>query len=447
MIRRLVVGVVLGVAILMAAAIALLSDGTRPPAELRRQLVILGAIGAVAGAGLSALYASAISRRIRELRDVASALAAGDMTRRPRLAAPGEVGELAIALHLLGEQLDARLSALQAEEDLSRAYFDALNEGVMAVSARREVVRINDAARRLLGVLDAVPIPLDRLPRDRALREAIEGAIAGESREAEEVAFGARTLALTARPVREGAVVALLDLTATRRLERVRSDFVANVSHELKTPLTVIGGFAETLLDDDLPDDRRVQFIESIRTNAARMQALVDDLLDLSRIESGGWVPAPVDLTVRNLLHEVAAGIRENAFAKGLDVRVEVGIGAEHIYADATAARQIIGNLAENAVRYTHEGLVTLFSKADSQGVWIGVRDTGIGVPAEHLPRIFERFYRVDAARSRSLGGTGLGLAIVRHLTEAHGGDVRATSVVGRGTEISARLPASAMPV
>jgi signal transduction histidine kinase len=237
-------------------------------------------------------------------------------------------------------------------------------------------------------------------------------------------------------------VVALFDLTQTRRLERVRSDFVANVSHELKTPLTVIGGFAETLLDDDLPIERRRQFVETIRNNAARMQQLVDDLLDLSRIESGGWTPDPVAADLEVLFSEVVAGVQVNAAQKGITVTWELGNGARSVVADVTAIRQIMTNLAGNAVRYTQQGRIVLFSEADSAGVWIGVRDTGMGIPPHHLSRIFERFYRVDPARSRTLGGTGLGLSIVKHLAEAHGGRVRAESVEGRGTTIAVWLPA-----
>jgi signal transduction histidine kinase len=239
-------------------------------------------------------------------------------------------------------------------------------------------------------------------------------------------------------------VVALFDLTQTRRLERVRSDFVANVSHELKTPLTVIGGFAETLLDDDLTPERRRQFAETIRNNTARMQRLVDDLLDLSRIESGGWKPDPATIEVESLFADAVASVQSGAVTKGIVVEAEVGAAARHVQADATAVRQIMMNLTENALRYTREGRITLFAEADAGGVWVGVRDTGIGIPPEHLPRIFERFYRVDPARSRSLGGTGLGLSIVKHLAEGHGGRVRAESVVGRGTTIAVWLPAPA---
>jgi signal transduction histidine kinase len=171
------------------------------------------------------------------------------------------------------------------------------------------------------------------------------------------------------------------------------------------------------------------------------MQRIVDDLLDLSRIESGGWRPNPVTVDLRAVATEATTTARTAAERKGLVLELEVPDDARQAWADPTAVWQIIGNLVDNAVRHTAAGSVIVFSRAEDGGTWIGVRDTGVGIAAEHLPRIFERFYRVDPARSREQGGTGLGLAIVRHLTEAHGGRVEATSTVGRGTTIRAWFP------
>ena len=242
---------------------------------------------------LALVFARAVSRPVVELSEVAQAIAAGDLSRRPSLAAPGEVGDLAAALHRMTEQLASRLAAVEAEDLLLGAVIDALNEAVVAVDARRQVVRVNDAARRLLGIRDVVPFSADNLPRDAVLRDALAAALEGESVDAVELVIEGRTVALTARPLtRGGAVLAALDLTDVRRLETIRRDFVANVSHELKTPLTVIGGFAETLAEPDVPAAQRETFARTILANVRRMQRIVDDLLDLSRIESGGWVPA-----------------------------------------------------------------------------------------------------------------------------------------------------------
>ena len=225
-------------------------------------------------------------------------------------------------------------------------------------------------------------------------------------------------------------------------LETMRRDFVANVSHELRTPITIIGGCAETLADDDVPLDTRRQFVESIRVNARRMQRIVDDLLDLSRIESGGWVPRPEYVDVRGAIAETLALVAPRASDKGVALRADVASDAATATLDRTALRQILTNLIENAVRHTPtSGHVTVSASTARDGLWIGVRDDGEGISAEHLPRIFERFYRADTGRSREDGGTGLGLAIVRHLAEAHGGKVQAESEPGRGTMIRVFFP------
>lgn len=412
--------------------------------DARRAVFVGAAIALLAALALALVFARSVSRPVVELRDVAQAIADGDLTRRPTLDATGEIGELAAALRSLAEQLDARLRALAADEGLLAQLIESRNEAVIAVDTGRRVVRMNETARRLLAVRETLPFPVDLLPRDVALRDALLAAFSGQQTEGAEVMVGGRTLAVTARPLADGgAVLALFDLTTVRRLEAVRRDFVANVSHELRTPLTIIGGFAETLQADDLsPDDRR-QFAQRILGNTLRMQRIVDDLLDLSRIESGGWVPNPAPADLRAIAADVLAAVHDAAGTKGLTLRSEIPADAADVVADATALRQVLSNLVENGVRYTATGSVVLFAVRDADGVTIGVRDTGIGISVEHLPRIFERFYRADPGRARDQGGTGLGLSIVKHLVEAHGGRVSAESVLGAGTTIRATFPST----
>ncbi|HJU66431.1 MAG TPA: ATP-binding protein [Gemmatimonadaceae bacterium] len=416
-------------------------------ARARRDVLLSGLTALVAALVLAIAFSRAVSRPIVELRDVAQALAGGDLTRRPGLSAPGEVGDLATAVHRMAEQLDQRLRALQAEDLLMSAVIESLHEGIVAVDSRRQVIRLNESARRMLDLRMPVPFSIDLLPRDRAIREALEEALDGHDSEAE-LAMTHGTFALTAISLGTGgAVLALLDLTARRRLETMRRDFVANVSHELKTPLTVISGFAETLAIDDPPSEQRRQFAEAIRGNAARMHRLIDDLLDLSRIESGGWIPAPSVVEVRSLAAETLAQFEPEAARRGVTLSVHVDEAAPNAFADPTALRQILANLLGNALRHTpRDGAITVFTRREDAGVWVGVRDTGTGIAPEHLPRIFERFYRADPARSREAGGTGLGLSIVRHLVEAHRGRVHAESTVGRGTVVSAFFPESIPP-
>ena len=411
-------------------------------AGARGDVLISGVIALLVALALAAVFSRQVTTPVEELRDVTSAIAAGDLSRRPALSAPGEIGDLALAVSRMSEQLSSRLNALQADDDLLGALIESLDEGVVAVDAARRVIRINGSARRLLGAQASVPFSVDLLPRDRMLHDAIAHALAGEVAERAEAQFGGRVLAVTARPLAVGgAVLALFDLTSVRKLEAVRRDFVANVSHELKTPLTAIRGFAETLALELADDEHHRQFADTIRANAERMQRLVDDLLDLSRIESGGWRPTPSDVNVATAASEIAGTYKRAADERGSHISVEIDRSAAVVRADPTAVRQALVNLLENAVRYTADGTITIFSRRDEHGVVVGVRDTGAGIPAEHLPRIFERFYRVDAARSRAAGGTGLGLAIVKHLVEAHGGRVRADSTPGRGTTVSLFFP------
>ena len=435
------------VAVRMPLGISRVSVRTRAVEELftrSRVDILLVGVGAIFAVTLFGYFFSrSITRPVIELRDVAQSLAAGDLSRRPALSAPGEVGDLARAVHRLAEQLGARLATLEAEESLLTELFDSLTEGAIAVDSGRQVMRINDVGRVLASVDGEVPFSVDRLPDDAELRDALQRALSGQIVEPREVLLNERAVSLVARPLTDGgAVLAMYDLTPIRRLEQVRRDFVANVSHELRTPLTIVGGYAETLVDDaDVPVASRQAFLQTILSNTRRMQRIVDDLLDLSRIESGGWRPNPVWCRVPDVVADVMLAVKPATSAKGVVVRADIAPEAERMFADPTALRQVLGNLVENAVRHTAEGTVRVVARREGDVVTLTVSDTGIGIAAEHLPRIFERFYRVDPARSREQGGTGLGLAIVRHLAESHGGAVTASSVEGVGTSISTRWP------
>ena len=440
------------VAVKAPSGIARVSVTTKTIEEIfdraRSGVIAAGLISFLLAAVLALLFSRAVSRPITELRDVARSIAAGERKRHPALAAPGEVGDLADAIYRLAEQLEGRLSALAAEQSILTALVETLNEGVIAISPDHEVVRINETGLRLLSIHRPVPFGLDFLPRETTLRSAIARALDGTETEPEEVVIGDSTLSLTARPlVNGGAVVALFDLTPIRKLEAVRRDFVANVSHELRTPLTIVGGFAETLQDPDIPARKRTEFARTIFSNTQRMQRIVDELLDLSRIESGHWKPRPQRVRVADAAGEVFTRVGATAKSKSIALETVIGRNAETVYADRTALEQILLNLVENALRHTPEGgRVTIETAPARNGIDLTVSDTGGGIPPEHLPRIFERFYRADRGRAREDGGTGLGLAIVKHLVEAHDGSVQADSVVGSGTTIRIFFPADSRP-
>jgi two-component system phosphate regulon sensor histidine kinase PhoR len=409
-----------------------------------RDVLVASLIALVGAIALAVVFSNRVSKPIVELRDVTRAIAAGDLTKRPSLNAAGEVGDLAMAVGRMSEELRRRLQEMTDEDARLVAVLESLDEAIAAVDNGGNVVRMNQAARRLFATTAPLPFPATELALGPGLRDALANAMRGMPSVLVESSVGERIVALTARPLPAGgAVLAVLDLTERRRLETVRRDFVANVSHELKTPLTVIGGFAETLRDPQLQDTDRQRFIDLLLGNTHRMQRIVDDLLDLSRYESGAWEPKPSDIDLDAVVTDLFALARGPADDKRLRLVADIEPDARVVRFDPTGIRQVLSNLIENAIRYTASGSVTVSARLSNGAPSIAVRDTGVGIAGEHLSRIFERFYRADPSRSRADGGTGLGLAIVRHLVEAHGGTVSAESRLGEGTTILIHLPPS----
>ena len=414
--------------------------------------VVRRAQGAVAGAALLALLVGAvlaliagrsIARPLTGITNAARAIAAGSPPRFPRSGVP-DIDALVQALRQMHRQLADRFDELRREQAGSAALVESMVEGVIAADERGRIATANPAARRLLGydLLDPLP-DLAELFRVKAAREVVDAVLSGAPVQDREVELDGRSVLLNARPLPAGgAVLVMHDLTELRRLETVRRDFVANVSHELKTPLTSISGYAETLLS--LPPEAEMArvFLETILGNARRMQRLVDDLLDLSRIEGGRWQPARTRVDMRSVALESWAQVAGRPAAQAIAFDVQVEPGAETVCADLDAVRQVLTNLMENSLRHTPAGgTIVCSSRRETDGVAVAIRDSGAGITREHLPRIFERFYRADASRSRDEGGTGLGLAIVKHLVEAHGGRVDAESELGRGTTVTCWFP------
>jgi two-component system phosphate regulon sensor histidine kinase PhoR len=409
----------------------------------QRAVAVAGLLGMLLALVVAYLASRILARPLVVLAERAGALAAGDFGQRAPLTAPvAELGDLYAAFNRLSEELQIRLSELRYERDEMKALIDTMAEGVVALDEGARVIRINRAARELLRVPDPVPLaPIGTLIHNRPLLEIFESSVV-EGLEAQEVPLRDRTLMVSTRPLDEGgSVVTFLDVTESRKLERVRQDFVANASHELKTPLTTMRGFAETLIEDDPPEGLRKQFLAMIHSSSLRLQRVVDDLLDLSRLESGAWQARLQELDVGSAADAVWASLEHTAEGKEVLFLVE-GYGS--VRADPSALTQIFQNLFDNALRYVdHGGTIRVRIVTEGDTVTIDVEDDGAGIPASELPRIFERFYRVDAARSRAEGGTGLGLAIVRHLVTAMDGTVEAESEVGRGTTIRITLPSA----
>lgn len=402
-----------------------------------------GAVAILLALGLSYVLARALAHPLERVAARARLIAAGASGAQPLASSRmTELAELVEAFNRLTTDLDARIRELAGERDEVRDVLNAINEGVVALNADARLVRINEAAMR---ILDVEPVPaltrVRRFVRSRELRPLMEAA-PSRAVGAREVRLGEKRYLVSGRPLGAGgAVITFVDVSEIRRLEEVRSDFVANASHELKTPLTAVRGFSETLLEDDPPEDLRQRFLDLIWRNTVRLQRLVEDLLDLSRLESGGWAPQAESVRVEEVA--VKAWVQAGPRVPESSARLHID-GTGIAVADARGLSQIFQNLFDNALRHTPAGgsiRVQVEAGDDDELLLVSVRDTGSGIPPAHLPRIFERFYRVDPARSRAEGGTGLGLAIVRHLVIAMGGEVRAESVIEEGTTIRFTLP------
>jgi two-component system, OmpR family, phosphate regulon sensor histidine kinase PhoR len=397
----------------------------------------------VIGTLLALAAGRSIARPLVSLGAAARAIAAGAPPRFPRSGIP-DIDGLVQALRQMHQQLGDRFEELRQEQAETAALVESMVEGVVAADERGRIVTANPAARRMLGYDLSDPLPdLPELFRVKAAREVVDAVLLGRSVEDRELDVNERAVLMNARPLPSGgAVLVIHDLTELRRLEAVRRDFVANVSHELKTPLTSISGYAETLLSDAPDGDTTRRFLTTILDNARRMQRLVDDLLDLARIESGRWQPERESVEVAAIARETWNEFGDRPMAQAVQFSVETGAGAERVLADSGALQQVLTNLLDNSLRYSAPGgRIVCRSRLDAGGVVISVTDTGSGIVHEHLPRIFERFYRADPSRSREEGGTGLGLSIVKHLVEAHGGTVHAESERGRGTTVTCWFP------
>ena len=411
-----------------------------------QRAVALSGLLALLGAGaLAWLLAREVARPLVQLGGAARAIAEGQPPDFPDASVP-EVAQHIVSLRAMHEQLDQRFTDLVREREETETLIETMADGVLAADARGTIVTLNRAARRLLGYGPGDPFPaLAGLFHEKAARDLVAAVLAGDEAQARELERAGRTLLVTGRALPNGgALLVIRDVTELRRIDAVRRDFVANVSHELKTPLTSIAGYAETLATEASPATQAEGFARTILSNARRMQRLVDDLLDLARIESGRWQPHPVRVDVAALAADAWAAFADRARERRIELTTAAGAG---VTADADALRAILTNLFDNALRYTPPGgRITVTVEHAPGGVIVSVADTGSGVGPEHLPRIFERFYRADPGRSREEGGTGLGLSIVKHLVEAHGGHVEARSPLGKGTSIRMFFPADEGP-
>jgi len=418
--------------------------------DLRRELLLAGALGLVAALGLSFPLSWLGRRPLVALHDAIEAVAEGRLEQRMSWTGRDEIGEIARSINRVAEQLRLRLDETTAEKERLEAVLSSMVEGVLVLDQRGDIAMVTPRLRELLGIWGEVrgrsPIEVLRHPGlDRVLAQARDSS-QPLADELELGNAGGRRLLVHAvgfprEGERAGTVVVFHDVTELHRLEQVRRDFISNASHELRTPLTAIRGFAETLLESALSREERELQLRAIARNAGRMGNLIDDLLALTRMESRKFPlrPAEVEVAVivRTLLEDLGPRLEESS----LEVRVE-GEDAGVAWADRRGVEQVLSNLLENAIQYSDPGgAIEIALEGDDRKLRVRVRDAGIGIAESAQSRIFERFYRVDEARSRALGGTGLGLAIVKHLVQGMGGEIGVESEPGRGSCFTFTLP------
>ncbi len=388
-----------------------------------------------------------LGRRLRRIVTFAERVAAGDLTARIASSYTDEIGQVAAALDKTTRGVEESYARLQTSQRELETLLNSMQDAVIAVDADGRVQWANRGMNRLLLRAPRLNAPLIDSVRDpdflAAIQEAARDQVVTSAR-SNTIASG-RTFDVTAAPMPGGGAVAVLrDLTEAERMEKSRRDFIANVSHELRTPLTSIQGYTETLLDSPLADNHLREFLEIIRKNAARMSRLTEDLLTLARVESGEQRFDMQRVSAEELLQDALESFREVARSYGVELVVENAVPTANVNADREAIHQIFSNLIENALKYAASGnKVVLGARAAENGVEFYVMDFGPGIPSEHLPRLFERFYRVDKARSRESGGTGLGLAIAKHIVFAHEGTIRAESELNHGSTFLFTLTAS----
>jgi len=418
-------------------------------AELRTRLLQAGAVGLLVAVCLAFVISWLTVRPVMELRDVVAAIASGRLERRLRWSDRGWLSEIGRSINRVAEQLRQQLTRATAEKERLEAVLASMVEGVLVLE-RGRIVLANPRARELLSAWGEIE---GRRPLEVIRNAEIDDALSAAARRREPVVRelvlgdgGRHTLLMHAvafPPGDEptGTVAVFHDVTEIRRLEQVRRDFIANASHELRTPLTSIRGFADTLLASRLSREESEPYLQAIVRNGERLGNLIEDLLTLSRIESRKMLMRPAPVDVAQICRTLASDLAPRLAEAGLTLRVEAQTDAS-AWADRQAVEQVVSNLLENAIRYTDRGgHIDVRIRAEDGRLRVRVEDTGIGIPAEDRGRIFERFYRVDKARSRALGGTGLGLSIVKHLVQAMGGDITVESELGVGSCFQFHLP------
>jgi two-component system phosphate regulon sensor histidine kinase PhoR len=409
--------------------------------QLFRASILALLIGTLIAGGLSHL----VARRLKKIVIFAERVAAGDLSARISESSSDEIAQVASALDATARKLETSFATLQMSKEQLETLLNSIPNAVMAVSADLRVQWANGAMQHLEPRI-RIGAPVVETFRNPDLLQAFVAVIEESKMQSVHTAnlISGRTFNVSAAPMPGGGAVAVLqDVTEIERVEKTRRDFIANVSHELRTPLTSIQGYIETVLDSYPKNVDGRQFLEIIQKHSARMSRLTEDLLVLARVESGEEKLALEKVSARELIEEAEEGLGSIAQARGVALEVTLSCDSR-VLADKYAIQQVFANLIDNAVKYSASGTeVQIAAREAGDTVEFSVRDFGPGISSEHQPRLFERFYRVDASRSRDSGGTGLGLAIVKHIVLNHGGKIWVESELNHGAAFFFTLPLS----
>lgn len=413
--------------------------------------IILAALLALAVSTGAGIYLSgSITRRIGEIVNASRDIAAGNLKRRLLILPDDEIGEIGRNLNIMAEEMANRMENLAREKEILETVFNTMHDGILVINSKGIITMASPAVSKILGLSEEITgHPLFEILRDPAVQDAVQEArnTGGSALMEIEIFHPAnKHLYITATPFQSGIldtsfVVVIHDITQIKHLEMVRKDFVANVSHELRTPITAIKGFAETLLEGAIDDrDNARRYLGIIKDHSERLNSLVEDLLTLSRLDRGEVHLKVEEIDVRRIVDMVFLTLKEKAASKGLRLLNEVPGDFCPVVADRDRLTQILLNIVDNAIKFSNHGTVAVRGTTGDD-IRITIEDTGIGIDAKDIPRLGERFYRVDRARSRAMGGTGLGLAIVKHLVQIHGWRMGIDSEVGKGTRVSLIIP------
>ncbi len=433
------------------------STSTRQKAlwDIYRKIAIGGIFIAVIAAIISLIISRKISHPLEEMKQLAKAFSRGELGYRLPVGHNEEIGSLAEAMNQMAAKLDDRFRLILQQRNEQEAILSSMVEGVLAVDTEERVISMNDATSQIFSIEDQplVGRSLQETVRNTDLHNFVARTLNSETPIEGEIVthdYGGRFLQAHGTPLldgdsnRIGALVVLNDVTRLRRLENIRRDFVANVSHELKTPITSIKGFVETLLDGALnsPKDSE-RFLQIVAKQTDRLNNIIEDLLSLSRIEQDAD-KAKIELQkiyLRDVVNTAIECCEQKALEKNIHLNTSCMNGLQ-AKVNHPLLEQALVNLVDNAIKYSEpESEVRVSVTSNEYELQINVEDQGCGIEQKHLARLFERFYRVDKARSRKLGGTGLGLAIVKHIAQAHGGRITVESIAGKGSKFTLHIP------